>query len=183
MNAIFVITIVLSVAVLGVLNGQDVTLALVSGATNAVYLAVKLLAIYSVWLGIFKILEQTMLVQKLAKLMRKPLGALFGNLGNAEGYVSLNVTANLLGVGGVASAYGIKAFNALDKQNNVFAMSMLFVISCTSLQILPLSVVSLLAESGAKTPSAIILPSIISTLFSTALGIVLVKIFIKNERV
>ncbi|HCE34149.1 MAG TPA: nucleoside recognition protein, partial [Clostridiales bacterium] len=50
----------------------------------------------------------------------------------------------------------------------------------TSIQLIPATVMSLLASNGATNPSSIILPTLISTAVSTVAGIILVKVLYKK---
>ena len=65
----------------------------------------------------------------------------------------------------------------MDETGNESGKNMLFIISATSIQILPLTVMGLMAEYGAKNPAAIILPTLIGTFLSTATGVILAKVF------
>ena len=55
---------------------------------------------------------------------------------------------------------------------------MLLVISSTSIQILPITVMQLLSTLGATNPAGIFLPSLIGTIISTFLGVLLTKVFV-----
>ena len=59
-------------------------------------------------------------------------------------------------------------------------MIMLVVVNATSIQLIPATVMSLLASNGATNPSSIILPTLISTAVSTVTGIILVKALYKK---
>jgi len=100
----------------------------------------------------------------------------------AEGFISMNLSANLLGMGGVATPMGIAAAKELDETGDVYAMNMLFAIAATSVQLLPTSVISLRAEAGSSSPGDIILPTLIATAISTALAAVGVKIIAGRKK-
>lgn len=86
----------------------------------------------------------------------------------------------MLGLGNAATPAGIDAIYLMDDKSGARQnMVMLTVIAATSLQLLPLTVLSLMTEYGSTAPSAIILPSIISTFSSTIIGVLLVAVFIK----
>ncbi len=180
MNAIFIFSFCISALILTIKDADKLVLAMQNGATSAVELSISLLALYAVWLGIFEIMEKSGITQKLSKFLKRPLRALFGDMKNAESATCVSVTANFLGLSGVATPLAINACTEFDRDNNEYAKSMLFVLSATSIQLLPTSVIALRASHGSAFPSSIILPSLISTLFSTVLGIILVKIFIKK---
>ena len=96
----------------------------------------------------------------------------------------MNISANLLGMGGAATPLGIKAIESMQKDNTdkvtaTFPMIMLVAISCSSVQILPTSIIGMLSNAGSSNPTAIIIPSIISSIISTIIAIVLVVVFHK----
>ena len=180
MNAIFLFVIVLSGITLIFLNPSAFLPALFSGATESLKLAFSLAAIYLLWLGIFGVAEKTGLTGKLAKLLKKPVRLLFGEVGDAEKDIAINLSANLLGLGGIATPHGISAIKKLDALNNRAACALLTVIAATSLQIIPTSVISLRLANGSLSPGDIVLPTILSSLVSLVLGILLTKIFIRK---
>lgn len=158
---------------------------LLTASNSAVKLSFELCAIYAIWLGLFGILEKSGLSQKLSKLLSPIINKLFGksNLSNeSKKYVSMNISANLLGMGGAATPLGIKAIESMQKDNPnksivSFPMILLIAISCSSIQLLPTSIIGMLASAGSLNPTGIILPSIICSILSTSLAILLVYIF------
>ena len=84
----------------------------------------------------------------------------------------------MLGMNGAATPLGIKAIASMGKNNTraTFPMVMLVAISCTSLQLLPTSIMGLMTAAGSKNASNIILPSILASFLSTAIAIILVRI-------
>ena len=181
MNVIFAVIFILSSVVMTVTAPQVFLEALNTGAEKSVGLCFTLMVIYSVWLGIFNILEQSGFTQKFARVLNKPVRFIFGKTSDdAAGYLALNVTANLLGLGSVATPMGIKAAECLDKENNYFAQCMLFAVAATSIQLIPTTAISLRAEFGSVSPADIFLPTLLSTIVSTVCAVVLIKIFVKK---
>jgi spore maturation protein A len=94
----------------------------------------------------------------------------------------MNISANLLGMGGAATPLGIKAIESMQKDNPekstaTFPMIMLIIISCSSIQLLPTSIVGMLASAGSNNPTAIIFPSILCSVISTTIAIFLGLLF------
>ena len=155
--------------------------AMTDGAEQGVTLALGLAAIYLVWCGLFEVLERTGLCAKLANILKYPVRLIFGKTDEeSERYLTLNVAANVLGLGGIATPLGIEAARSLERSNSRFALTMLLVVASTSLQIIPASVISLRTSLGSADPSSIILPAFLSTLVSSACGILLTKIFVRR---
>jgi len=158
---------------------------LLVASNNAVKLSFELCAIYAIWLGLFSILEKCGLSEKLSKLLSPIINKIFGksNLSaESKQYVSMNISANLLGMSGAATPLGIKAIESMQKDNPnksvvTFPMIMLIAISCSSVQFLPTSIIGMLVSAESKNPTSIILPSIICSILSTTIAILLVYIF------
>ncbi len=180
MNGIFIFSIISSFVVLLISEPQSITQVMQDTILDCAKLSLTLLCIYSVWLAIFQVLEDTKLTEKLEKATYKPINALFGNVKGAQKPIALNITANLLGLGGVATPMGIKAMNILEKDKNEYGKSMLFVLSATSIQLIPTSVIALRQAHNSASPSSIILPTLLTTIFSVILSTTLVRIFCKK---
>ena len=153
-----------------------------AGGEKALTLTLKMVVIYAIWLGIFELLEKTNLSNKFAKLL-KPLNRfLFGQIPDkANNLMSLNMSANILGMSGATTPLGIKSIQELERHPNTeYAIAMFFVINATSIQLIPSSVMALRTSLGSVSPSDIIIPTLIATSISTIIGILLVKIFIKQ---
>ena len=98
--------------------------------------------------------------------------------------ISMNVSVNLLGISGAATPYGIKAANLLDKTENAeYSSAMLFVLNATSIQLLPTSIIAVRVAMHSAAPNNIVIPTMLASALSTALGILLVKVFIKPKTV
>lgn len=183
MNIIFGIILILSTLILIIKSPEALLSSMLSGGEKALTLTLKMVVIYAVWLGIFELLERSGLAKKFAKLL-KPLNRfLFGKVPEkANDFMSLNISANMLGMSGATTPMGIKSIQELEKHKNTeYAICMFFVINATSVQIIPSSILALRSSMGAVSPSDIILPTILSTLVSTIVGVLLVKIFCKRK--
>lgn len=183
MNPIFFVLFTLSVAVMLFTSPQAVVSAALTGAEKAVSLTFSMAAIYALWLGVTKVAEKAGVTDKLSVFLRKPVKFLFGNVSKeAEKNISVNLSANLLGMGGIATPAGIKAAAELDKTNDVFAMNVLFVLAATSIQLLPSSVISLRSSVGSTSPSDVIIPTLITTTITTALAVFTVRLIYKKKK-
>ena len=94
----------------------------------------------------------------------------------------MSMSANMLGMGGAATPLGIKAMESLQEDNKnkdevSYPMTMLIIISSTVLQFLPTSIMGLMSSSGSKNPTSIILPAILTSICSSVVGIILVKLW------
>ncbi len=182
MNIIFGALLVLSTIILTFSNPDLLLSSMLSGGEKALSLTLNLVVIYAVWLGVFKLLELSGLADKFAKLLKPFNNKLFGKLPDtANNFMSLNISANILGMSGATTPMGIKSIAELEKHKGTeYAIAMFFVINATSVQLIPSSVLALRASLGSTSPSSIILPTILATLLSTIIGVFLVKAFIKK---
>ncbi len=168
-----------------VVNPDGAINSMISGANNAVTLALTLLASYALWLGLFKLVDKTGISGFLAKLLRRPVNFLFPGVNDkAKGYLSANIAANFLGLGNAATPMGINAACEMDDKSGraTDGMIMLLVLSSTSLQLLPSTVIGLRAAKGSASPASFLPSCICATVLSTIVGITLVKLISLIEK-
>lgn len=178
MNAVFSVTLTVALAVLLVISPDDILPVFSKSAGAAAQISVKLLLTYAVWSGFTGLITASGLNKKISKLFKPLIRKLFGVTDEkTTDELSVNLSANLLGLGGVATPAAINAMGLMDEKGNENGKNMLFIISATSIQVLPLTVMGLMAEYGAQNPAIIILPTLIGTFISTATGILLAKVF------
>lgn len=184
MNLIFGAIIIVSIFLLLINDPSQLMPALTSSSVSAVEFTLKLLAIYAVWMGILKLCDKTGISSALAKLLRPLIKFLYGDISDKTmQFLSINMSANILGMGNAATPAAISAIESMDEGKTVasYAMIMLVVINATSLQLLPTSVISLRQTYGSTNAADIILPSIIATLCSTLFGIICVIVLYRKK--
>ncbi len=184
MNVIFAIILTTSMIILTFTSPNSLLQGMLSGGEKALSLTIKLVVVYAVWMAMFELLERSNLSRKISKILKPANKLLFGDLPDtANEYMSMNISANLLGMSGATTPMGIKSIRELEKHKNTdYAIAMFFVINATSVQIIPSSVLALRTQMNSVSPSDIILPTILATLLSTIIGVLLVKIFIKKPK-
>ena len=185
MNIVWSIIMIVSVGIMIFTNPSNIINTMLSASEKSVKLCISLLAIYAIWLGILKILENTGFNKKLSKWLSPIINFLFGKDVTEEtrGQIAINLSSNILGLGNAATPSAIKAMQGLDdgsgKINN--AMTMLMVINCLSFQLLPTTIMGLMASSGSTNISRIILPTICTSL-TTGFAIIFLLKFIFKMR-
>lgn len=179
MNFIFACIFTLSTVILCFSSPESVLSAMLNGGEKALTLSLKLAVVYAVWLGLFEIFERTGVTKKLSNALKPVNKLLFGKLTEKENeYISLNISANMLGMSGATTPMGIKAIEELEKrQNTENIIFTFFVINATSVQIIPTSVMALRSSMGSNSAGDIIIPTLLTTLLSSVIGILLIKIF------
>ena len=168
------------VATLLFTNPSGVLEAATQGSIDSVNLSMRLVALYAFWLGFFALLEKTGITGRFSKLLRPIVRFLFPKAEDESNkYVTLNMSANILGIGSAATPMAIRAINSMDDGSGKATtnMIMLVVISATSLQLLPSTVIGLRATHGSASPADFLPASIIATLTATIIGVTLVKVY------
>lgn len=177
MNVVFIIILLSSIGILLYKEPSAVLTAMLAGGSNGLQFGIKLVVIYSVWLSMLAILQKANIDKYIAKAIKKPLRKLFPKENEqAYLYLSLNLSCNILGMGGASTPLGIKAIENMTKQKNRI---MLVVINSCSIQLVPTTVIAMRAALGSKID--ILIPCFIASVFSTILAILLVNIFVKDS--
>lgn len=179
MNIFFSVILISSIIYLLFVSPSLILPSLITGAENAISLSISLIAIYSLWISILKIMEDIGLNKLIYKFFKPITKILFKGENNLTcEYITLNFSANLLGMGGAATPLGIKAIENMNKNNNLTDNMILFiVINATSIQLLPTTIISMRAKHLSLSASDIILPSLIATTIATICGILLCYVF------
>lgn len=153
---------------------QELMPSLLGGAENSAKMALTLFCIYAVWMGLSRLAEKSGLSKGAAKALKPLCRKLFKTENQAATEnLAMNLSCNLLGIGGAATPYAVKAIGELEKDKNEFAQKLLFVINATSIQLLPTTVIALRAGAGSANAFDIFLPSLICTGISTGLAVLL----------
>lgn len=182
MGKVFIAILLSSLVTLLFSNPSIAVTAMVQGSHDALTLALNLTALYAFWLGLFAIIEKIGLADILARALKPVVKFLFPESSKTtEKYVTMNMAANMLGLGNASTPMAISAIGSMDKGSEKATdnMIMLVVISCTSLQLLPSTVIGLRASYGSTNPTDFLLAGFVATVTSTAIGIILVKIYTK----
>ena len=174
MSLIFSVIFVISSLSLCFLNPNLVLKAMTDGASKSIDLCIGLISIYALWSGILQVAQNSGLIKKISKLLKPIINRLFKNA-DEKTYeqIAINLSANLLGMGGIATPSGIQATTMMTDKNDHDGACLLFILASTSLQILPTTVVLLRQSFGSENPFDIFLPSLISSAICTLVGILL----------
>lgn len=181
MNYIFFILISVSI-VAGSINGtlSDVVNAMLDGCTTAVKIAFSLIGIMAFWLGIIRIAEKSGLVKLISKLLYPIVKPLFKDVKQDSpviGDITMSLGANALGLTNAATPIGLKVMKELqeenpDKETATDSMCMFLGMNTAGFQIIPATVIAILAGLGAKNPTDIVLPTLIVTTLAFIVAII-----------
>lgn len=160
---------------------------LLHSAGDAVTLAIGLVGVLALFMGLMKIIEETGLLNVIAKLLYPFLKWLFPEIPAnhpAFGAMVMNLSANMIGLGNAATPFGLKAMQELEKLNPhpgvaTNAMVLFLAINTSSLTLLPTKIIALRASAGSADPAGIIATTLVATLCSTFVAIVAAKLLQK----
>ena len=163
---------------------DNVTNAILTGAQKAIEVSLYLAGIMAFWLGIMKIAEKSGLVELIAKCLTPAARFLFPEIpknSSVIGDIAMNFTANAFGLSNAATPIGIKTMEELqelnkDKKSASNAMCTLLAMNTAGFQLIPATVIAVLASCGSKNPSEIIFPTLIVTTIAFLSALVIVKI-------
>ena len=155
-------------------NTAELSKAAVGSCSDAVQMAVYLAGSMALWGGLMRIAGAAGITGAFEKLLSPVTRRLFrGCSDEAMKNISVNITANLLGLGNAATPAGIAAVKAIAAQggrNVRRSIAMLVVLNTASIQLIPTTVGALRAEFGAQSPFDITLPTLAVSLISAVCG-------------
>ena len=156
--------------------------AVFEGASTAVSTLISFAGAMCFWTGIMKVAEKSGVSDFICRLISPLVNFLFRGCGKeAKRFISMNMTANFLGMGNAATPMGMLAASELDKENKTpfvpsYALSMLVVLNTTSFQLVPTTIISLRAAAGATDAVSVIVPVWIVSAFAVATAVLSVKL-------
>ncbi len=147
-------------------------------AKLSVEVMVLLFGTLTLWLGFLRIAERAMLVDALARWLSPLFARLMPEVPRghpALGLITLNFTANALGLDNAATPIGLKAMRELQSLNPEpevasNAQILFLVLNASSLTLLPVSIFMYRAQQGAPDPTLVFLPILLATSASTLAG-------------
>ena len=179
----------------GALHGQmtAVTDGAIQASKEAVTLCITMLGVMTLWTGELEIGHRSGLVDQLARKMGPVLTFLFPRLdpdGEARKQISVNMIANILGLGWAATPAGLKAMEELKKveeerrmggaarQEGTASNEMctFLIINISSLQLIPMNMIAYRSQYGSVNPTAIVGPALAATFISTVVAVIFCRI-------
>ena len=174
----------------GLISGKvnEINNGIFKSLTDAVELTITFLGTICLWDGLMEIVKRTTLINKLSKILRPLINILFPELKEnekAKQEISMNLIANILGLGNAATPLGLKAMKTMQKENKKKdtlsnSMMMFIVLNTASLQLIPTNVIAIRTSLNSNNPTNIILPVWIATISAAIVGIIFTKILIKK---
>ena len=169
-----------NVLVVGELNAfQDTMSAINSMVKLSVDIAIGLIGLLAFWLGIFQVAERSGLVGQFSKIIEPLLCRLMPEIPKghpALGSITMNMSANVLGLDNAATPFGIKAMQDMqlltpDKDTLSNSQILFLVLNTSSVTLFPIAVFLYRAEQGAAQPTDVFIPILLATSASTLAGL------------
>ena len=175
----------------GAFHGQlaAVTEGALTSAKEAVTLCITMLGVMTLWTGVLEVGKRAGLIDQLSRHMRPVLRFLFPRLSpesEAAKQISVNMIANILGLGWAATPAGLKAMEELKKVEEQRGerpkgvasneMCTFLIINISSLQLIPINMIAYRSQYGSVNPAAIVGPALAATLLSTVVAVIAVKL-------
>jgi spore maturation protein A len=163
----------------------DLTNAALNSCVEAVELFLYLIGGMCMWGGIMRIADKSGITRFLSKLLNPALRRLFSGIdknGEAMGLITMNVAANLLGLGNAATPIGISAIQSMEKEQRAKGliendtatrdMTVFIVLNTASITLIPQTAASIRLLHGALRPFDIFPCVIITTAAALTAGLI-----------
>lgn len=188
--AFFVIAYLVALFKLVVLGDLEIFSRIVEStfgmAKTSFDICITLFGVLTLWLGIMRVGEKAGAVAILARLVRPFFRRLFPGVPGdhpVHGTMVLNFSANMLGLDNAATPFGLKAMQQLqelneDKETASNAQIMFLVLNTSGLTLIPVTIMAYRSseEFAAANPADVFLPILLTTFFSTIVGLVVVAL-------
>ena len=181
MNKIWLIIVCFSL-IYGIVTGRGAELSnvILNVPKEAFTLLITMITAACFWSGMMKIMEEVGIVDFIAKKIRPLFRLIMPNLKDEEAlnYVSMNIAANIFGLGYAATPSGLKAVKRMqqlndgDKSEATDEMVTFLVLNTAGVTLIPTSVMSIRAALGSVNPADMLIYPIIATLLSCVSGLI-----------
>jgi spore maturation protein A len=173
-----------------IFNGRvyEVNNSIFESTKLAVDLSISLLGTICLWNGIMQVASKTRIIEHLSKILKPIMKKIFPDIKEKDEVhkqITMNIIANIMGLGNAATPLGLKAMKLMQKQNREKdklsnSMAMFIVLNTASIQIIPTTVIAIRNSLGSENPTAMIIPVWIATVFAACSAIFAAKILMKK---
>ena len=150
---------------------------------DAVDLCIGLIGIMALFMGFMSIAEKAGGIRLLSRIIGPFFLRLFPDVPKghpALGHMTLNFSANLLGLDNAATPFGIRAMESLqelnvNKSTASNAQIMFLCLHASGLTLIPVSIIAMRSKMGAVNPTDIFIPCMIATFIATIAAMIIVS--------
>lgn len=165
-------------------TADQVTKGAIDSAKTAVEISIGLVGVMTLWLGIMKIAEAAGLVSLIARAMSPVMRFLFPDIPRehpAMGAMVMSLAATFLGLNNAATPLGLKAMEEMqelnrEKETASNAMVMFLGLNTVGIQLIPATVIAILAAAGSTNPTAIIPTTLMATIVGAIVAVIITPI-------
>lgn len=165
-------------------NTEELSKAIIEGASGAVELTFSLCGMMCLWNGIMNVLLKAGAVRKLSKVMSRFFKLFFPETyknGDGSEEICSNISANMLGIGNAATPLALAALEKMQKHNlnkdtATDDMITLTVLNTAPLSLIPTTLITLRSAAGAEAPFAVVIPVIISSAATSLFSLFMTRI-------
>ena len=188
LNILWPIFIIVSY-IYAIFNGnlENINNAIFESTESAINLTITLFGTMCLWNGLMEIVANTNLINRLTNFLKPVVNFLFEKTKKDEKIrkeISMNIVANMLGLGNAATPLGLKAMESMQEQNEdknrlTDDMATFIILNTASIQIIPTTVIAIRVSLGSIEPTKIIFAVWFSTICAAIVGLTVTKFCIK----
>ena len=188
-------------------NIEAVSNAALDSAGEAVSLCITMMGVMALWVGLMEIAQTSGLIERLTTGIQPFISFMFPGIPKghaAREYISMNIIANVLGLGWACTPAGLKAMEELAKleaergtagylsnhstdgrRERVASSEMctFLILNISSLQLIPVNMIAYRQQYGSVNPAGIIAPAIVATFVSTLTAVVYCKMKDRKRKI
>ena len=159
-------------------KGAALAAAAAAGAQGGITLAISMAGAICLWSGVMEVMRRSGIAAGLSRLLQPVLRRLFPRASRDAqtlDALSMNVSANLLGLGNAATPAGVRAAQAMAREIRGDAagdeLCLLVVLNTASIQLLPVTIAAVREAAGAAVPFDILPAVWVTSLCSVTVGL------------
>lgn len=159
-------------------------------AGQAVNFTIGLAGIIAFWSGILKVAEASGITADVARWFQPLLSRLFPGIPRghkALGLISMTIAANFLGLGNIATPFGLKTMTELkqlnpDQDSASDAICTFMALVFGGICLIPTTLMAIRSRAGSANPAAVIGPIFLITLAGTGLELIINHVAIRFSK-
>ena len=194
MNYVFPVLVILSfISALATGQMKELSVSVIEGGTNAVELIIRLVSMLCLWGGIMEIADRSGVTRGISKLLSPIVKLIFPCIRKEKEVleaITMNITANVLGLGNAATPLGLEAMRRLQQINPDTSkasneMVVFVVMNTAAMHIIPTTVATLRGQYGSVSPMSILPASFLTSFCALSVAILCAKLgnrFLKGEK-
>lgn len=171
-------------------RSSEVVKIVTESSQNAVSSIITIVGIIGFWSGIFNIIKNTSIVDKISKIFEPIIFKIMKKdelNEECKKQILINISTNILGIGNAATVSGITAMKEMQKTNNnkrkaTDNMAIFVLLNTASMQIFPTTIISLRQIYGSNSPNQPLFGIWICSIVSLIIGLISIKIILKKSK-